>query len=85
MLEEIWRTIWCIARPKRTAPDAQTELAAFANDHAKRLAAWERAGEQLRSERDMAIRAAYRKGLPMVTIARLLEMSHQRVSQIVRS
>jgi hypothetical protein len=58
---------------------------AFAKEYAKREAALGRDGEQLRGERDKAIRAAYRAGLPMATIAQLLEMSHQRVSQIVRS
>jgi DNA-directed RNA polymerase specialized sigma subunit len=39
----------------------------------------------LRDERDEAIRQAYRDGLPMKAIAQVLGMSHQRVSQIVRS
>jgi transposase-like protein len=60
-------------------------LATFAKDYGKRLAAWEAAGEPLRAERDKAIRAAYRRGLPMAAIARVMEISHQRVSQIVRS
>ena len=74
-----------IARPTRTAPEAQSELAAFAKDYAEREAAWEADGERLRAERDRAIRAAYRKGLPMAAIARVLAISHQRVSQVVRS
>jgi transposase-like protein len=41
--------------------------------------------EELRAERDDAIRTAYRAGLPMTDIAHLLKMSHQRISQIVRS
>jgi DNA-directed RNA polymerase specialized sigma subunit len=45
----------------------------------------EEAGEELRADRDEAIRAAYKAGLPMVAIAEVLGMSHQRVSQIVRS
>lgn len=45
----------------------------------------EKAAEKLRDARDKAIREAYRDGLPMADIARLLDMSHQRVSQIVRS
>lgn len=45
----------------------------------------ERAAEQLRAERDKAIRVAYKDGLTMADIARVLKMSHQRVSQIVRS
>jgi DNA-directed RNA polymerase specialized sigma subunit len=36
-------------------------------------------------ERDQAIRSAYRMGLPMADIASVLEMSHQRISQIIRS
>lgn len=34
---------------------------------------------------DQAIREAYMAGLPMAAIAEVLGMSHQRVSQIVRS
>jgi DNA-binding NarL/FixJ family response regulator len=45
----------------------------------------ERRAEELRTERDQAIRTAYRDGLPMADIASLLRMSHQRISQIVRS
>jgi len=41
--------------------------------------------EGLRAERDRAGRAAYRRGLPMAAIARVIGISHQRVSQIVRS
>jgi transposase-like protein len=41
--------------------------------------------EAMRKERDAAIRTAYANGLPMAAIARILGMSHQRVSQIVRS
>jgi DNA-directed RNA polymerase specialized sigma subunit len=39
----------------------------------------------LREERDKAIRAAYREGMPMEEIGKVLKMSQQRVSQIVRS
>jgi DNA-directed RNA polymerase specialized sigma subunit len=45
----------------------------------------QRRAEKLRIARDQAIREAYREGLPMTDIATLLGMSHQRVSQIVRS
>jgi transposase-like protein len=41
--------------------------------------------EQLRIERDDTIRTAYRDGLPMAAIAQIMGMSHQRVSQIVRT
>ena len=45
----------------------------------------EEAGETLREERDEAIRRAYGDRLPMKAIAEVMGMSHQRVSQIVRS
>jgi DNA-directed RNA polymerase specialized sigma subunit len=73
-----------IVRPERRAPQASTRLVAFAKRYAKRESAWEKAGEELRQERDEAIRAAYGEGLPMTAIARIMGMSHQRVSQIVR-
>jgi hypothetical protein len=60
-------------------------LAAFAEDFAKREAEREQAAEELRQERDEAIRAAHADGLPMKAIAQIMRMSHQRVSQIVRS
>jgi hypothetical protein len=40
--------------------------------------------DKLRAERDREIRAAYRSGLPMVAIAKIMQISQQRVSQIVR-
>jgi DNA-directed RNA polymerase specialized sigma subunit len=58
---------------------------AFAEDYAKREAALEQTAEALRQKRDAAIRAAYSDGLPMKAIAQVMGMSHQRVSQIVRS
>jgi len=39
----------------------------------------------LRDDRDEAIRAAYNGGMAMSDIAAVMELSHQRVSQIVRS
>lgn len=60
-------------------------MTAFADDYAKRKTELERAAEQLRADRDKEIRKAYKDGLPMADIARVLNMSHQRVSQIVRS
>jgi DNA-directed RNA polymerase specialized sigma subunit len=77
--------IWRIPRAKRKAPEARTKLAAFAADYFEREQVLERVAEQLRADRDQAIRVAYRDGLPMADIAALLNMSHQRVSQIVRS
>jgi DNA-directed RNA polymerase specialized sigma subunit len=56
-----------------------------AKDYAKREAKLEQTAERLRGERDAAIRAAYEDGLPMATIAKIVGMSHQRVSQIIRS
>lgn len=81
----ILHTMPCIARPKRQAPAARERLSAFAEEYARQEADLERAAEKLRDARDRAIREAYREGLPMTDIAGLLEMSHQRVSQIVRS
>lgn len=57
----------------------------IAKEHARRESELEEAGEELRADRDEAIRAAYKAGLPMAAIAEVLGMSHQRVSQIVRS
>jgi DNA-directed RNA polymerase specialized sigma subunit len=58
---------------------------AFAEKHAKREAELADASERLQVERDRAVRVAYREGLPMAAIARVIKISHQRVSQIVRS
>jgi DNA-directed RNA polymerase specialized sigma subunit len=74
-----------IARPERQAPKAKERLMAFAETFARREAELEQAADQLRAERDKAIRAAYKDGLPMKAIAQVMGMSHQRVSQIVRS
>lgn len=74
-----------IARPKRQAPEAKTRLTAFAEEYAQRQGELEQIADQQRAERDEAIKVAYRDGLPMQTIAQVMGMSHQRVSQIVRS
>lgn len=58
---------------------------AFAEDYERRQAELEQTAEQLREERDQAIRAAYKDGLPMEAIAKVVGLSFQRVSQIVRS
>ncbi len=78
-------TIPRIPRPKRKAPEARAALVAFAAEHARREAELERAAEALRADRDKAIRQAYKDGLPMSDIADVLAITHQRVSQIVRS
>jgi DNA-directed RNA polymerase specialized sigma subunit len=74
-----------IARTERQAPRAKERLSAFAKDYAKREAALDQQAENLRRERDQAIRIAYGEGLPMKAIAETMHLSHQRVSQIVRS
>jgi DNA-directed RNA polymerase specialized sigma subunit len=58
---------------------------AFAEDYERRQAELEQTAEQLREERDKAILAAYKDGLPMEAIAKVVGLSFQRVSQIVRS
>ena len=58
---------------------------AFAKDYARRESELEKTADRLRAERDKAIKAAYKDGLPMKAIAQVMGMSHQRVSQIVRS
>ena len=58
---------------------------AFAEDYERRQAELEQTAEQLREERDKAIRTAYKDGLPMEAIAKVVGLSFQRVSQIVRS
>lgn len=78
-------TIPGIPRPKRKAPEARAALVAFAAEYARREAELEGVAEALRADRDKAIRQAYRDGLPMSDIATALAISHQRVSQIVRS
>ncbi len=73
-----------MARTPREAPEAENRLAEFASRYARRQAAINDAVEELRQERDEAVKAAYKDGLPMATIAEVLGLSHQRVSQIVR-
>lgn len=58
---------------------------AFVETYARREGELEQAADKLRAERDQAIRDAYKDGLPMKAIAQVMGMSHQRVSQIVRS
>jgi hypothetical protein len=84
-LAGIRRTIFYIARPKRQAPKAKAKLEVFAEDYKQREAKLDKQRDELRAERDAAIRAAYKDDLPMEDIAEVLDMSHQRVSQIVRS
>jgi DNA-directed RNA polymerase specialized sigma subunit len=60
-------------------------LTAFAAAYRQREESLERATEMLRADRDQAIRKAYNEGMAMSEIATVLGLSHQRVSQIVRS
>jgi transposase-like protein len=60
-------------------------LTAFAEEYTRRETDLGRLAERLRADRDRTIRRAYKEGLPMADIARILNMSHQRISQIVRS
>jgi DNA-directed RNA polymerase specialized sigma subunit len=60
-------------------------LVAFATEHARREAELAQAAEALRADRDEAIRKAHKDDLPMSDIADILSLTHQRVSQIVRS
>ena len=71
---------YCFARPSHAYLGLSPGL-----DFETKLFAKPDAAEKLREERDKAIRAAYKDGLPMADIAQVLKMSHQRVSQIVRS
>ena len=60
-------------------------LVAFGADRRRRQEDLDRATEKLRTDRDEAIRTAYNEGMAMSEIATVLNLSHQRVSQIVRS
>jgi hypothetical protein len=52
-------------------------------DDARGTIALATAGARLRDERDWAIRGAHGHGVPIASIARMMKMSVQRVSQIV--
>lgn len=58
----------------------------FAREYRERDAALQRERERLDADRAAAIGAAYAngQGMAMAAIAAVLEMSHQRVSQILR-
>jgi hypothetical protein len=74
-----------ISRPSRKSPEAAGALKAFTAELRIRETEVEQVAERLRAERDKAIRTAYDAGVTMREIARVMTMSHQRVSQIVRS
>ena len=72
-------------RPRQPRPEpATSELVAFAADDRRRLAELEGGLDELRAERDAAMLAAYRAGVPIVEIAEVFTISHQRVSALVR-
>jgi hypothetical protein len=60
------------------------ELEGFAVDYRRRLGKLESQLDQLRAERDALIRRVHKAGVPIVEIADVLGLSHQRVSKIVR-
>jgi DNA-directed RNA polymerase specialized sigma subunit len=60
-------------------------LEAFATDYRAREAELDKQREELVAERDEAIREAYKGDLPMKAIGEVLDLSFQRVQQIVRS
>lgn len=61
-----------------------SELLAFEADYRRRLGELEAGLEELRAERDQAMVDAHKAGVPIVEIARVFTVSHQRVSAIVR-
>jgi hypothetical protein len=74
-----------VPRPRQERPrEAQRRLDRFVQTYERRQEQHTEAGERLRVERDEAIRQAYREGLPLMDIARIVGLSHQHVSRIVR-
>jgi DNA-directed RNA polymerase specialized sigma subunit len=59
-------------------------LEKFMRDYAKREAELDRQKAELREERDQAIRDAYQAGLLMQDIGKVVGLTHQRVSDIIR-
>jgi sugar-specific transcriptional regulator TrmB len=72
-------------RPRKARPaEPMAELERFAKRYRPRAEKLERELDELRAERDRAIRTAAACGVPVVEIARALDLHHQRVSQILR-
>jgi DNA-directed RNA polymerase specialized sigma subunit len=59
-------------------------LEKFMRDYHKREQALDRQKAELREERDQAIRDAYQAGLLMADIGKVVGLTHQRVSNIIR-
>jgi DNA-directed RNA polymerase specialized sigma24 family protein len=62
----------------------ERRLKDYARNYARTERELTRALEDLREERDEAIRQAYRDGLPLQDVAAIMGLSHQYVSRIVR-
>jgi DNA-directed RNA polymerase specialized sigma subunit len=59
-------------------------LEKFMRDYYKREQELDRQKAELREERDQAIRDAYQAGLLMQDIGKVVGLTHQRVSDIIR-
>jgi DNA-directed RNA polymerase specialized sigma subunit len=59
-------------------------LEKFMRDYHKREQALDRQKAELREERDQAIRDVYQAGLLMQDIGKVVGLTHQRVSNIIR-
>jgi DNA-directed RNA polymerase specialized sigma subunit len=59
-------------------------LEKFMRDYEKRERELDRQKAELREERDQQIREAYEAGLLMQDIGRVVGLTHQRVSNIIR-
>lgn len=72
-------------RPPRPKPPGVTRrLEKFMRDYERRESDLDRQKAELREERDEAIRDAYQAGLLMADIGKVVGLTHQRVSNIIR-
>ena len=72
-------------RPPRPKPPGVTRrLEKFMRDYEKRERELDRQKAELREERDQQIREAYEAGLLMQDIGKVVGLTHQRVSDIIR-
>jgi 50S ribosomal subunit-associated GTPase HflX len=70
--------------PKPRPPAAMAELERFAGRYRPKAEKLERQLDELRAQRDEAIRAAAAARVPLVDIAAIVGLTHQRVSKIIR-